>query len=155
MILTQCHHPVKGLDPVADAFAGTVSSDVVNMKRHAHVTFLVYKGVGTTGTSTITVEACDDVTPSNTSAIPFHYRAYTSGDTPGTLTAAASTGFATTAGSSQLYVIEVDNKALSDSGYNYVRLKAVEVVDSPVVGAILILLSEPRYGQDVQASAIV
>jgi hypothetical protein len=154
MIFTENHHPVKGIDPVADAFAGTVASDVVNMKGHAHVTFIVYKGVGTTGTSTITVEACDNVTPSNTSAVPFHYRAYTSNDTPGALTAATADGFATTAGSSQIYVIEVDNKALADSGYNYVRLKAVEVVDSPVVGAILILMDCPRFGQAIQSSVI-
>jgi hypothetical protein len=154
MIFTQSNHLVKGLDPAADAFAGTVASDVVNMKGHGHVSFIVYKGVGTTGTSTITVEACSDVTPTTTSAIPFTYRAYTSNDTPGALTAATASGFATTAGSSQVYVIEVDNKALADSGYNYVRLKAVEVVDSPVIGAILIVLSQPRYGQDVQASAI-
>jgi hypothetical protein len=155
MIFSEKNHLIKGLDPVADAFAGTVTSDVVNMKGSGNVVFIVYKGVGTTGTSTVTVEACSDVTPSATSAVPFKYRAITSGDTPGALTDATSSGFATTAGSSQVYVIEVDNKALADSGYNYVRLKMVEVVDSPVVGAILVLLNQPRYGQSIQASAIV
>lgn len=155
MIFSESNHIIKGLDPVADAFAGTVSSDVVNLKHYGNAVFLIYKGVGTTGTSTVTVEACSDVTPTTTSAVPFNYRAITSGDTPGALTAATSAGFATTAGSSQMYVIEVDNKALCDSGYNYVRLKMVEVVDSPVLGGIVILLNQPRFGQAIQASAIV
>ena len=47
----------KGLDPVADAFAGTVQSEAVNMGKYGRVGFLIYKGVGTTGTSTITVQA--------------------------------------------------------------------------------------------------
>ncbi len=149
------NHPVKGLDPVADAFSGTVYSDVINMKNYGHIQFVIYKGVGATGTSTITVEACDDVTPSNVSAVPFRYQTITSGDTEGTPTAAATTGFTTTAGSSQLYKIEVDSDALGASGYGYCRLKAVEVVDSPVLGGILAILTEGKYKDAVPDSAIV
>lgn len=145
----------KGLDPVADAFTGTVYSDVVNMKNHNTVTFVIYKGVGATGTSTITVEACDDTTPSNTTAIAFNYRAITSGDTQGTLTAATTSGFTTTAGSSQLYEVIADASALASSGYGYIRLKAVESVDSAVLGGILIVQSDPKINQVVQASTIV
>lgn len=146
---------VKGLDPVADAFSGTVYSDVVSMKNNNVIEFIIYKGVGTTGTSTITVEACDDTTPSNTSAVPFNYQAITSGDTAGAYTAATTAGFTTTAGSSQLYSIKVNAEALNASGYGYIRLKAVEVVDSPVLGGILINLTEPRHNQAVQPTAIV
>ena len=148
-------HLVKGLDPVADAFSGTVYSDVISMKNHNHIDFIIYKGVGATGTSTITVEACDDTTPSNASAVPFHYQAITSGDTAGALTQVANTGFVTTAGSSQLYKVSIDAQALLASGYEYVRLKAVESVDSPVLGGIIACLCEPRYDQAVQSSAIV
>jgi len=146
---------VKGLDPVADAFSGTVYSDIVSMKNNNHVQFIIYKGVGTTGTSTITVEACDDVTPANSEAIAFNYQAVTTGDTSGVYTAATTAGFATTAGSSQLYKIEVDAEALLDSGYSYVRLKAVEVVASAVLGGILVNLTEPRYDEAVQATVIL
>lgn len=148
-------HYVKGLDPIADAFSGTVYSDVISLKNHDYVTFIIYKGVGTTGTSTITVEACDDTTPTNTSAIPFSYRSITTNDTHSEQTNAAATGFTTTAGSSQLYAIDVDSSLLNASGYQYVRLKAVEVVDSPVLGGIVALLSEPKYNKAVQGSAIV
>jgi hypothetical protein len=149
------NHVVKGLDPVADAFSGTVYSDIINMKEHNHIQFLIYKGVGTTGTSTITVEACDDVSGSNVSAVPFKYQACTTGDTFGDLTAATATGFATTAGSSQVYKIEVDADALAASGYGYIRLKAVEVADSPVLGGIIAVLTEPSYGRAVPNTAIV
>ena len=153
-VLSEYVHFVKGLDPVADAFASTVRSDVVNMKNFSRATFIVYKGVGATGTSTITVDACDDVVPTNTTAIPFRYRAITSGDTPGTLTDATTSGFVTTAGSSQLYVIEVEADQLGDTGYGYLSLKMVESVDSPVVGSITIQLHGPRFAQTTMATAI-
>lgn len=148
-------HFVKGLDPVADALAGTVASDVVNLTNHNSAIFLIYKGVGATGTSTITVEACDDVTPSNTTAVPFYYKAITSTDVQGAVTAAAAAGFALTAGSSQMYAVEVNAQELMSAGYKYARLKAVEVVDSPVLAGIVIALTGPRMGPSATNSAIV
>lgn len=150
----QNQHFIKGVDPVADAFAGTVASDVVDVSNHHGALFIVYKGVGTTGTSTITVEACDDVTPTTTSAVPFYYKAITSSDTQGAVTAATSAGFATTAGSSQMYVVQVDAQELASAGYKYVRLKAVEVVDSPVLGGIAIALIGPKFGGSATNSVI-
>jgi hypothetical protein len=145
---TERNHLVKGLDPVADAFSGTVYSDVVSMRNFDHATFIIYTGVGATGTSTITVEACDDFTPSNVSAIPFRYREITSGDTPGILTYSENTGYVTTAGSSKIIAVEVDAEKLAASGYPNVRLKAVESVDNPVLGGILILLSNPKFAAE-------
>ncbi|MEN6534641.1 MAG: hypothetical protein ABFD89_13315 [Bryobacteraceae bacterium] len=147
-------HFVKGIDPVADAFAGTVATDIVDVSAHGAALFLIYKGVGATGTSTITVEACSDVTPTNSTAVPFYYKAITSNDTQGSMTAATSAGFATTAGSSQMYAVMVDAQELADAGYKYVRLKAVEVVDSPVLGGIAIALVQPRFGGSATNSVI-
>jgi hypothetical protein len=148
-------HLVKGLDPVADAFSGTVYSDVVSMKNHALCEFVIYKGVGTTGTSTITVEACDDTTPTNHIAIPFKYQEVLSADTHSALKDAGTTGFTTTAGNSQIYRIFVDRKALTESGYTYVRLVATESTDSAVVGAILVILSEPDIDTSVQDESAI
>ncbi|MCG8670201.1 MAG: hypothetical protein MI867_12360 [Pseudomonadales bacterium] len=149
-------HLVKGLDPVADFMAGTVSTDVVSMANHGKVLFVVYKGVGATGTSTITVEACDDFTPTTTSAIPFRYRTITSDDTHGAVTEATTAGFTTTAGSSQIYLIEVDAIQLAVDGNDYanVRLTAVESANSPVVGSILAIMLDPKYGAEVQTTVI-
>ncbi len=149
MIGIQDFRAFKGLDPIADFFDGTVRSDVINMAGFHKVFFLVYKGVGTTGTSTLTVSACDDNSPLTESAVPFHYRRLNDSNVPGAVTAATASGFATTAGSSDLYLIEVDAKALAVSGYKYVCIKAVEVVNSPVVGCI-IGLGVPRYADSSQ-----
>lgn len=147
-------HFVKGLDPVADAFSGTVYSDVVDMSNHGSCLFLVYKGVGTTGTSTITVEACDDFVPTNNIAVPFYSKSITSTDIQGEMVERTDAGFTTTAGSSQIYAIQVDAGQLAASGYKNVRLKCVEVVDAAVLGGIAIALAEPRYGGSATATEI-
>ena len=153
-LLMERMHFVNGLVPVADAFAGTAATDVVNMENFSHVTFVMQLGVGTTGTSTITVEACDDTTPTNTSAVAFYYREVTTGDTTSAPTACASTGFTTTAGSNKLVIVECNDDMLSASEYGYVRMKMVEVANDPVLGGVLIILSGSRYAQSAQATAI-
>jgi hypothetical protein len=50
------------------------------------------------------------------------------------VTRAASTGFVYTAGSSKIILVEVRADQLASTGYRYVRLKAVESVNSPVLG---------------------
>lgn len=147
-------HIVKGLDPVADAFAGTVYTDVVNVENYHAVRFVNYHGVGATGTRTLTVEACDNAAGDNPVAVPFHYQKYEGADdVPADVAATTAAGFATTAGSSRLYVIEVDSQDLPE-GKTWLRQKSVEVVDSPVLGGVLIELLSPRYGAHVPATAI-
>jgi hypothetical protein len=150
-------HYVRGIAYSADVFSGTVYSDVVNMKNWHAVSFLINVELGSTGTSTITVQACDDVVPSNRSAVPFYVQKYTgSDDVPGAVTAVAATGFTTTAGATaQLYHIMVDGAQLGASGYGYVQLKAVEVVNDPVAGSVLIIMEEPRNNDAIPASVIV
>lgn len=148
-----CHF-VTGKAPVADAFDGAnVASDVVDMQNYGKVVFVCFTGAGATGTSTLTVEACDNTTPSTTSAVPFTSRTYANSDVPGVVTARAASGYATTAGANRIEVCEVDTEALLASGYRYCRLKAVEVADDPVLGGILILLLDPRYSGAVGITA--
>lgn len=147
-------HMEVGLNAVADAFSGTVYSDVFNMNAHNKGLFIVHWGVGTTGTITLTAEACDNTTPSNVSAIPFRYRVTVGAAAPGAITAATTSGFTTTAGSNQIIEVEVDAASLLASGYSYVRLKSVEVVDSPLLGGILFLALEPRHAGSTQASIV-
>jgi hypothetical protein len=143
-----------GLVPVADAFSATVASDVISMKKHNRVRFIYFWGVGATGTLTLTVESCDDVTPTNTSAVPYRYRVTVAGGTPGAWTAATSAGFTTTAGSSQIIELEVDAATVNAAaGYAFVRSKSVEVVDSPILGGILVELLEPRHSSQGAVTA--
>jgi hypothetical protein len=134
---------ISGKDPVADAFAGTAASDVVDMSEFSRIVFLAHIGVGATGTSTVTVEACDDIVPTNTTAIPFHYRIDHVGD-EGAIAAAAAAGFATTAGSAKIVAVEVREDALASTNYRYVRAVYTEVVDSPVLGGVLIVGERKR-----------
>ena len=139
-------HYVNALPPVADAFAGaTATSDVINVRGESGIEFLVYRGVGTTGTSTITVLACDDVTPSNTTAVAFWYKEITSdpGDTEWTL--ATSAGFLTTAGSNAMFRIWVPADLIGAAGYGYARINAAEGTDAAVLGGILAILHEPKF----------
>lgn len=148
-------HVVKGLDPIADAFAGTVTTDIVNLRDYSEVGFLIYKGAGATGTSTITVEACSDNSATLSAAVPFHYRRIgNTSDTHNAWTAATAAGFATTAGASEMYLVVVSSDDLAASGYQWARLKAVEVVDSPVLGGIAILMGQPARPLNHSASAI-
>jgi hypothetical protein len=149
------YHVVNALPPAADAFAGTVVTDVINLKNWQHVSFLVQCGAGAVGTSTITVEACDDTTPTNMEAIPFIYQECVSGDTFGEVKQAEASGFTTAAAANKMYKIEVDAQALAKSGYSYVRLKSVEVVDDPVVGGVIAVLTGGRYVQEVNDSVLV
>jgi hypothetical protein len=126
-----------------------VGSDVFNMKDHNRIVFIVHWGVGTTGVNKFTVQACDDVTPSNTTAIPFHYRTLTAGAAPGAVTAAtAADGFSNTAGSAQVILIEVTAAAVNATGYQYVRLYADETTDAAVLGCVLALMFEPRFAEN-------
>ncbi len=138
-------HFINATPPVADAFSGTLNSDIASGNCDA-ITILYYQGVGTTGTSTLTVDACDDTSGSNTTAIPFEYRTNTSADTFGAWTAATTSGFTTTAGNNHIYEIRVDPAELAEEGYQYFRLTAVEVADSPVLGGVMYILEGLRYG---------
>lgn len=137
-------HWTIGLAPVADAYSGTVYSDVVKVSGEG-MGWIRIDGVGLLGTSTITVEACDDVTPTNSTAVAFMYKISTTPDTWGTWTQATTTGFTTTAGSNQVYSIYVDASECAAEGYAYARLKMVEVANDPVVGCVLQGVVTPNY----------
>ena len=112
MMMMQATHLVKGLDPVDDTFAGTKNSDVVSMRDYGRARFIIHMGVGATGSSTLTVEACDDVVPTNTEVIAFWSRETLTGDTEGAITRRAAAGFVYTVQSSKIVEVEVEAKDL-------------------------------------------
>ncbi len=146
-------HFAKGIDPVADAFAGTVRSDVYAMRDHKTMLFLVYSGVGVTGTSTITVNSCDDIVPTTRTAIAFNSRDILTDDVQGAITARAAAGYIPAAGSSKITLIEVDADDLID-GDAFVEVALVESVNSPVVGSVLAIMGDGRYKEDVSATVL-
>lgn len=135
-----------GIAPVADAFSTTVYSDVVDASKGKWIRFLRFTGVGATGTSTITVNACDDTSASNETAVVFKYRQYISStDTWGALTDATTSGFLLTAGTNNMVDVWVDANVIANTGYRYVRAKYVEGTDSPVLGGVLIEVHGTNY----------
>ena len=152
-LLTERSHIVNGIVPVADAFAGTVASDVVKVSDYHKVRFILYKGVGTTGTSTLTVVPCDDAAASTSgTAVHFNYVEITSTDVAGAMTKAATV--TTSAGSNTMMIIDVDCDEIAASGYEYCYLNCVEVANDPVLGGVLIELYEPRYAGDGSATVL-
>jgi len=134
--------------PVADALAGTIYTDVVSLALYEEALFTLSIGVGTTGTSTLTVESCDDFTPSNTQAVEFEYKRVSAGETNTQWTAATSAGFTTTAGSHQMYIVraKAENQYLN---YPNARLKCVEVANSAVLAGCTIQMAKPSYDREV------
>lgn len=137
----------------AGGSAGVVYTDIFNLAKYRKVLFVVQKAGGATGTATITVESCDDTTPSTPTAVAFKYKASTTLDTFGATTACASTGLATTAGADQCYLIEVDASDLNSTD-KYVRLKLTELVDAECEGTILTILGDARIDEDVHDTAL-
>jgi len=148
-ILDQIHW-VPGLVPTADYAAGGVSSDIVECRSAAGVLIIIERGDSTGGTATgvVTVQACDDVTPTTTANVPFHYRSMTTTDTWGAWTLVANTGFTMPTGDNQMHQIWVSGAELAANGYGYVRVSITEPVNDPVVGSILIGVVQTRYQRD-------
>lgn len=137
-------HWIGGLAPDADVFSGTVQTDIFEVLGEGAV-FQIWYGTNAGGNSTVTVQACDDTTPSNTTAVAFQYRESTTFDTWGDWTAATAAGFATATSSDNMYQIYVDAAELASEGYGYVRLQMVEVTDTASDGVVLAGVVNPRY----------
>ncbi len=129
-----------------DVFDGDPASDVLSLANHGGIIFTITKYAGATGTAVITVESCDDVTPTTSTAVAFRYRV-TTGATPGEWQVGAAAGFTTTAGANQSYEIAIIDSGLSGND-QFVRLVATEGVDSPCDGAISCKLFSPRFSFD-------
>ena len=140
------------IPPIANAFAGIQGGDVFDMRNFNAINFVVFTGVGATGTQTLTVEACDDTTPTNTVAVPFYSRSYANSDIPGPLVSRAANGYTTVAGNNRLEVISVDVEALLASGYRYIRLKSVEGTASAVLGGVFVVLTGARSSGAIEAA---
>lgn len=154
--LSETIHAVQGKAPVADFFNGDPESDLVSLKDYSQVTFILSIGVGATGTATLTVNASQDNAGAGAVAIPFKYRRVANtatSDVETTLTDADAAGFTTTAGSNQVYIVEVDASALPE-GNPFASLQCTEAVDSPVVASLVCLLSGARYKSDTHLTAI-
>lgn len=137
MVLAEQAHIVNILPPVD--INGGVSSDVFSMKDASHATIIIQMGV-TGAASTITVEECDNFTPSTHTEIAFKVakEETDAGDTLGTLTAVSSSGFASHTNNNIFYVIEIDAEELTE-GYPNLRISFSNPSASTIASAVAIL----------------
>lgn len=148
-------HVAVGLQPGADAFSGTKTTKPVRLGPLYYIAhFLIPMGAGGTGTTLVTMEACDNANGDNPVAIPFEAAKQLTDDTTDAWLGVAgganaydsvsAAGFTTVAAAKKTYITQVLRNRLP-AGKPWVRLKAVEQVDSPCDGAVLILLTGPGY----------
>ena len=147
------------LDPALDVWAGSATGSGVHLENYKRLAFLVPTGSSDTdscGTATITVNSAISATGDGTD-FAFKYRTCSSGGVHGTLTDATSTGFTTTQGRLWSYIIEVDPSTAASAGTNndfdFVKISFAEVVNKPVTGCVIAVLSEPRYPQAILQSS--
>ena len=139
--------------PVADYAAGGTKSDIVSFAKYKTAYFQIILGarVGTTAASVITAIPCDDAAASNeTTAISFDYKRVSATDTNAAWTTAST--LTTTTGDDQAYIVRVRAENLplvSGVKYEYAYVNITEDADDPQVGAVLIMMSDPRYNEDV------
>jgi len=144
-LLTEELKVFSGLKPAADRFNGVATVNWFSMANYGKALGILDIGVGGTGTTTVTVKAASDSTGSNAEAIAFKRRRIAAAsDLMGVVTDTASTGFTTTAGGGDMYLIEVDAANLPD-GKHYVQFYLSEAVNSPVYGSLIVLLGGCRY----------
>lgn len=137
-----------------DLFNGSPNTDVVNLSKYDSALWIIQKAAGSTGVARISVESCDDVTPSTATTVAFNYWTCTTGDTWSDMQTATSYGFTTTAGADQAYAIEISSAELSGTD-KYARLATDETTDSAVDGTIVCILGNARYMHEVKETAIV
>ena len=143
----------SGITPNADIFAGDPATDIFNMRDYKHILFIIHTGTAI-GTTVVTVESCDDVSATTTTAIAFRYKKVTTVDTESDTTQATTAGFTTTATGPDLYMIEFDDSELSGTD-KYVRLKTDEDDGTATVGSIIAIQTGAKFAGNDLRTAIV
>ena len=150
-VAEQCH--VVNILPPQDVAAG-VSSDVFSMKNFSHATIIVTAGSTNADAGNVTVEQCDNFTPSthpDLAAFAYYAETTAAGDT---LAARASGAAIDVSGNDNItYVIEIDAAELDVDTYGYLRISWSACGGATYASAVAIL-SGQRYAGDANATAI-
>jgi len=152
----------NALDPVADAYAGGATTDVFNMANFHNGAFVMVQGaIEDAGISNIvTLLACDDATPSNSSTMAFRHRSYTaSTDAWAAMLTAAAAGYnfnSNNAVANGIHVVEFSaSEVFADggNGYGYVQLSIAETANKTVTAGILFIGLDPRHNDGTPSGA--
>lgn len=152
---------VSGIVPINLGSART--GDTITMKNYGRCTIVFFKAAGSASEDpTITVEQATSIAPSNAKALTFT-RIFTK---QGTLTStgtwtkttqsAAGTYTNTTASENEaIWVIDILAEDLdADNGFDCLRVTIADAGSVNQLGAVLYILTEPRYAVEGGLSAI-
>lgn len=139
-MLSEKHVILNMLSPAADGFNTGPNSDIVAMRDLESLTFIFSHIGGTTGTGSLIVKACDNVSGTNPTAIAAKYRKKTTGasDTWGAITTLPTTGVTTVAAEDTIYEIYVHATDLPKT-QDFVFLDTTEVVNDPLLTSCIAL----------------
>jgi len=159
------HHFIALLYPAADKFTGGATSDVIALQNYRRASIFVVTGAveDAAVSNLVTILACDDVTPTNSTAMAFNYRQCVSsatGDTWTALTAATSSGYnfsnhADMGVANTIWFAEITAAGIESAaaGYEFFQLSVAETVDKTILAGAYAILSDPRYPGAVPVSA--
>jgi hypothetical protein len=150
-ISEQAH--VVNILPPQDVDGGK-SSDVFSLKNYAHATIIVTCGSTNADAGNITVEECDDFTPTNHTAIAFAFykEEDDGGDVLSAKQAAEAAGIDVSANDNTIYVIEIDASELSDGRPNLI-LKWSDP-GGATFGSAVEILTGSRYAEAESKTAV-
>ena len=136
---------IGGIAPDADFASGTVNTDVFEVLGEGAVFEVWYGTNASSGASTLTVQACDDTTPTNTTDVAFRYRYSTTLDTWSDWAEATTSGITVGGSADSMWEIFVPAAELASAGYGYVRAHLVESTNQAADGMVLAGVVNPRY----------
>ncbi len=156
---------VPAVLPVADAFAGGITTEAVSLRDYQRATLIIQTGaIEDAGISNaVTLEACTAAAGTNNTAMAFRSRllpSTTSVDLWTALTARAATGYNAAlaqAVANGLWMFEVtaDEVAAAYDGASWVRAVIAETANKTITASGLWILSEPRYPGAIPQGSIV
>ena len=162
--LLASHHIAAAFYPVADAFAGGITTDAVSLANYRRATLVVMTGAieDANISNLITVEACTTAAGANNTAMAFRSRfsaSSTTVDTWSALTARTSAGnnFATaSAVANTIWYLEVmaEEVAAAVSGGLFVRAVIAETANKTITAGGLWILSGARLAGATPIQAI-
>ena len=150
-IAEECH--VINLIAPIDINGAGASSEVFSLGNYAHASIIVQLGV-TGAATTLTIEECDNITPTTDTPIVFNYwaEATAGGDTLAVKAAAEVGGIALSTNDGVFYVIEIDAAQLA-AGYPYLQIELSDPSAATLASAVAIL-SGSRYATEASGTAI-
>lgn len=157
-------HIIPAFVPVADAFAGGLTTEAVSLRDYNRATLVVITGaIEDSGISNlVTVEACTAADGTGNTAMAFNQRVQqysTTVDTWGALTAATSSGYnfaVNNAVANAVWYLTVTAAEVADAvdGGDFVRAVVAETANKTITAGGIWILSEPRYPQSIPLTAI-